>query len=119
MQSMLLLFLPRPSLLFEIYPYKYFKQAYSPLSREYGVLHGNVMSPPFSRLNALILHGNFVACFDCIFFECIAINLGVSTKTCMEYKYCRVFSRADNVLMTAHGHEQLLGRDCHGCGICG
>jgi hypothetical protein len=54
---MLLLFLPRPSLLFEVYPYKYFKQAYSPLSREYGVLHGNVMSPPVSRLNALLLHG--------------------------------------------------------------
>jgi hypothetical protein len=54
---MLLLFLPIPSLLFEVYPYKYFKQAYSPLSREYGVMHGNVMSPPVSRLNALLLHG--------------------------------------------------------------
>ena len=57
LQSMLLLLLPRPSLLFEVYPYKYFKQAYSPLSREYGVLHGNVMSPPVSRVNALLLHG--------------------------------------------------------------
>lgn len=35
-QSMLLLFLPQPSLLFEIYPYRYFKPAYGPLSREYG-----------------------------------------------------------------------------------
>ena len=57
MQSMLLLFLPLPSLLFEVYPYKYFKQAYSPLAREYGVRHGNVMSPPFSRWNAVLLHG--------------------------------------------------------------
>lgn len=89
-QSMLLLFLPLPSLLFEVYPYKYFKQAYSPLSREFGVRHGNVMSPAVSNLNALLLHG-------------------LTTKTCMEYKYCRVFSRADDVLLTTYGSNQLIG----------
>jgi hypothetical protein len=35
-QSMLLLYLPITSLLFEIYPYRYFKPAYGPLSREFG-----------------------------------------------------------------------------------
>jgi hypothetical protein len=37
-QSMLLLFLPRPSLLFEIFPYKYYKRGYGPFSGEYGKL---------------------------------------------------------------------------------
>jgi hypothetical protein len=61
---MLLLLLPRPSLLFEVYPYKYFKQAYSPLSREYGVMHGNVMSPACSRMNAFLLHGEWLLVFN-------------------------------------------------------
>ena len=60
LQSMLLLFLPRPSLLFEVYPYKYFKRAYSPLAQEYGVMHANVMSPPVSAWNSILLHGCFL-----------------------------------------------------------
>jgi hypothetical protein len=35
-QSMLLLFLPRPALIFEIFPYRYFKRGYGPFGREYG-----------------------------------------------------------------------------------
>ena len=35
-QSMLLLFLPRPALLFEVFPYRYWKRGYGPLSKEYG-----------------------------------------------------------------------------------
>lgn len=35
-QSMLLLFLPRPAVLFEVFPYRYFKRGYGPLSAEYG-----------------------------------------------------------------------------------
>jgi hypothetical protein len=51
---------------------------------------------------------------------------GVTTKTCMDYKYCRVFSRSDNVLLTTHGSNQLIGAThtctsegnkeaCYGC----
>ena len=44
-QSMLLLFLPRPALLFEVFPYRYYKRGYGPLSDEFGVRHHGVMSP--------------------------------------------------------------------------
>ena len=43
---MLLLFLPQPSILFEVFPYRYYKRGYGPLSGEYGVIHGGAMSPP-------------------------------------------------------------------------
>ena len=33
---MLLMFLPRPAILFEVFPYKYLKRGYGPLSMEYG-----------------------------------------------------------------------------------
>ena len=36
-QSMLLLFLPLPAILFEIFPYKYFKRGYGPFGHEYGI----------------------------------------------------------------------------------
>ena len=36
-QSMLLLFLPLPSLLFEIFPYKYYKRDNAQLASEYGM----------------------------------------------------------------------------------
>ena len=35
-QSMLLLFLPRPALMFEVFPYKYYKRGYGPFGGEYG-----------------------------------------------------------------------------------
>lgn len=35
-QSMLLLFLPRPAIVFEVFPYRYWKRGYGPLSKEYG-----------------------------------------------------------------------------------
>lgn len=35
-QSMLLLLLPLPSLIFEVFPYRYYKRAYGPLAGEYG-----------------------------------------------------------------------------------
>lgn len=35
-QSMLLLFLPRPSIIFEIFPFRYYKRGYGPFGGEYG-----------------------------------------------------------------------------------
>lgn len=35
-QSMLLMFLPRPAVIFEVFPYRYFKRGYGPFSQEYG-----------------------------------------------------------------------------------
>mmetsp|Transcript_4543 Transcript_4543/g.6956 ORF Transcript_4543/g.6956 Transcript_4543/m.6956 type:complete len:421 (+) Transcript_4543:126-1388(+) len=89
-QSMLLLFLPRPSLLFEVYPYRYYKPAYGPLSSEYGVHHGSVMSTPQSMWNRLVL-------------------AGITTETCMTTKICREFARSDNVALTERGIQELIG----------
>jgi hypothetical protein len=35
-QSMLLMFLPRPAVIFEVFPYRYFKRGYGPFGGEYG-----------------------------------------------------------------------------------
>lgn len=88
-QSILLLFLPRPALLFEVFPYRYYKRGYGPLGREYGVMHAGVMSPPLGWANRLLL------------------GL-VSTEWCMADKQCRNFARGDNVLLTKHGVNRLV-----------
>jgi len=86
---MLLLFLPRPALLFEVFPYRYYKRGYGPLGREYGVIHAGVMSPPTSWLAGL------------------ALGL-VGTGWCMGDKQCRNFARGDNVQLTQHGVARLV-----------
>ena len=88
-QSMLLLFLPRPALLFEVFPYRYYKRGYGPLSREYGVLHAGVMSPPLTWHTRLVL------------------SL-ISTTYCMIGKQCRNYARSDNVWLTQHGVNVLV-----------
>jgi hypothetical protein len=87
-QSMLLLFLPRPSVLFEVFPYKYYKRGYGPLSKEYGITHGGVMSPPL-----LWHHGLFLRL--------------VTTEWCMLSKQCRNYARNDDVWLTQHGVNEL------------
>ena len=87
-QSMLLLFLPRPALLFEVFPYRYYKRGYGPLSDEYGVCHHGVMSPALHRMHQLVLP-QWV------------------TSGCMLSKQCRNFARNDDVLLTEHGVNRL------------
>ena len=36
----------QPAVLFEVFPYRYYKRGYGPLGGEYGVVHGGAMSPP-------------------------------------------------------------------------
>lgn len=87
-QSMLVLFLPENSIIFEVFPYKYYKRGYGPLSGEIGVHHYGVMSPPLSwdRKWTLPL---------------------ITTQTCMESKECRNYARTDNVHMNKHGVYKL------------
>ena len=88
-QSMLLLFMSRPSVIFEVFPYRYYKRAYGPLSVEYGIIHGGSMSPPLSWFNYLLLSN-------------------VKTQWCMENKYCRGFARNSNVMLTPNGVNKLV-----------
>lgn len=88
-QSMLLLLLPRPALLFEVFPYRYYKRGYGPLSKEYGVIHAGVMSPP------LTWHGGLLLPL-------------ISTAACMLGKQCRSYARSDNVHLTQHGVNRLV-----------
>lgn len=88
-QSMLLLFLPRPALMFEVFPYRYYKRAYGPLSVEYGILHGGTMSPPLEWLQGVLL------------------SL-VSSEACMLNRYCRSYARAFDVKLTRGGADKLL-----------
>ena len=37
---------PQPAVLFEVFPYRYYKRGYGPLGGEYGIIHGGAMSPP-------------------------------------------------------------------------
>eukprot|EP01039_Chlorochromonas_danica_P009398 gene9398-10381_t len=87
-QSMLLIFLPPGKLLFEVFPYKYYKPAYSPFSKEFGVYHGGVMSVGTSWLS------KYVFPF-------------VTTQACMQMKQCRVYSRDQDVILSRHGVNRL------------
>jgi hypothetical protein len=73
-QSMLILFMPSPSLLFEVYPYRYYKRGYGPLGKEIGVTHRGILSPPKS-------------------FDRKVILPLLTTKKCMELKQCRTYAR--------------------------
>lgn len=87
-QSMILLFLPRPSLLFEVFPYRYYKRGYAPLGNEYGIYHHGVMSPARSWTHQLLLAQTV-------------------TSECMQSKTCRNYGRNDNVYFTQHGLNRL------------
>ncbi|RYG58396.1 DUF563 domain-containing protein, partial [archaeon] len=78
-QSMLLLLMPPSSLLFEVFPFRYYKPAYSPFGAEMGVHHGGVMSPPTYWLYGLLMQY-------------------VTTPWCTQTKMCRVNARDQDVM---------------------
>jgi hypothetical protein len=87
-QSMVMLFLPRPALLYEVFPFRYQKTGYAPLCREYGIFYGASMSPPVSPLWRLLLSV-------------------LTTEQCMLNRYCRNFARDDDVLITEHSLTRI------------
>lgn len=88
-QSMLLLFLPRPAILFEVFPYRYYKRAYGPLSLEYGLIHVGSMSPPQTWWSTYLIHL-------------------VSSIYCMNDATCRSYARSSDVAVTKLGVSKLL-----------
>ena len=64
-QSMLLLFLPRPAILFEVFPFKYFKRGYGPFSQEYG--------PHEIVLLLLLLFVYMYICIVCMYYVCMYV----------------------------------------------
>eukprot|EP01031_Cornospumella_fuschlensis_P034081 gene34081-41251_t len=80
-QSVLLLFLPQPSTIIEIFPYKYHRHCYEHMSNEIGVKYGYVYSPPTTWHTSLFL------------------SL-ISLHQCDHYYFCRAYSRQQDVMLT-------------------
>lgn len=86
-QSMLALFMRRGSLLFEIFPHKYFKQGYAPMAEGLEVRHA--YSESRSRM----------------WF------LGYShptMETCMDWYLCRWYARQSNVELDDESFERVV-----------
>ncbi|CAM9421790.1 unnamed protein product [Ectocarpus fasciculatus] len=87
-QSMLLLFLPPGATILEVFPYKYWKEGYAPLAKEWGVRHEHIMSRPVSWEKRLAL-----------FF--------VPLERCMKSIHCRKWSRNADVRLEEHHLRQI------------
>jgi hypothetical protein len=86
-----MLFMPRGSVLFEAFPYKYFKPTYMNLARTYGIHHRWVQntSPGLLSLQQLSLRA-------------------VTQSECMESILCRTRARGADVSMPAEHVDVLL-----------
>ena len=80
--SMLMIFLKPKSLIYEVFPYKYFKSGYQPLAEEIGVEHHFAcQEAPISALQGLLL------------------GL-IPRQLCMFHVKCRNYARHFNVYIT-------------------
>lgn len=77
-----LLFLPVGAVLFEIFPYMYFKPTYIHLSLTYGIHHRYRRNLSPTSLSRYILSFS-----------------GMKTENCMISRRCRTFARGDDVLV--------------------
>ena len=80
-QSMLYLLLKPGSLMYEVFPHRYYKHGYKRAALEWGVSYGFSMSPPRSLLSRLI-------------------SQLFTTDACMRMYYCRFLARKGDVLVT-------------------
>ena len=90
-QSILLIFMPPGSAIFELFPYKYWKDGYRPFANEYGVHHGWSQSQ-----HATTWFRQFVLSF-------------ISQEFCMRWSKCREYARRDDVVIDEVAIEKLLG----------
>jgi hypothetical protein len=90
-QSTLLLLLPTPALLFEVFPNPYYKPPYKQVAQSMGIMHGQYSSAPTSWLFTFLQH---------------VLNLPASS--CNRYYLCRDLARRQNVILDKSGVEQLV-----------
>ncbi|CAM9574664.1 unnamed protein product [Sphacelaria rigidula] len=86
-QSMLALFMRPGSLIFEVFPHKYFKAGYAPMAEGLGVRHAYSES----RSRMWFLGYNHP-----------------STSTCMNWYWCRWYARQSNVEVDAETFERIV-----------
>lgn len=80
-QSMALLFMKPGSVIFEVFPYKYFKNTYASISQQYGIHHFYSQSKkPYSKSRLVLSY--------------------ISQEFCMSSIKCRSFSRGDDILIS-------------------
>lgn len=95
-QSTLLVFLPTPALLFEVFPSPYFKPPYKYLANSLGMVHASYSSQPTSW-----------------WFQMLMRVGQISKKTCNRYYLCREMARRQNVMyVTISLHNKLYTRNC-------
>ena len=88
-QSMAAMLLPRGSMYYEIYPFRYYKPAYAPTLVNMGIGSFHYMAEPTTWYHSLILRR-------------------VSTEWCMSSKVCRGFARDSDVILDDPGLSRLL-----------
>jgi len=77
------------AVIFEVFPYKYFKRSYIFLSKQYGIHHRmtqNVNPTSWSRQGLVLLNQSY----------------------CMKYRRCRSFARGDAVIMSNDHVEDVI-----------
>eukprot|EP01033_Poteriospumella_lacustris_P011167 gene11167-7943_t len=90
-QSTLLLFLPTPALIFEIFPFPYYKPPYKLMAQSLGVVHASYFSPPTSTM-----------------FQVLKSYFHIDPHFCNQFYVCRDFARRQNVILQPDGVENLL-----------
>jgi hypothetical protein len=96
-QSIFLLFLPIPSILFEIFPYYYNKDVYQVISNSIGKKDFPFLSSVLCfGLETGILHGLEYS-RPSHFIYSLALSL-ISMKSCARSLLCRTFTRSQNVM---------------------
>lgn len=86
-QSMLSIFMAPGSVLFEVYPHKYYKTGYAPMAQSLGLRYGFSQSAP-------LLPFTFWAY--------------PSIETCMRWYWCRKYVRGSDVVLDEDSLEVLI-----------
>lgn len=97
-QSILLLYLPIPALLFEIFPSHYHRNVYRLVAEEYGERACSSLCPIYVMNVWLpgLVHG-YAMSAPTLWHSKLLLSL-ISTHTCSRYFMCRSYSRSQDVM---------------------